>query len=115
MYQRTLYHALCGVRRKFCRKLRRRSRTRLAQRVFFLLSDEDRVYAEDCINGFRPGTGKIDAVTFSPEARVETWIQKGVEVTSLYDPMLAKLIVHGTDRADAIAKMEETENNHHRY
>ena len=44
---------------------------------------EVRVYAEDCINGFRPGTGKIDAVTFSPEARVETWIQKGVEVTSL--------------------------------
>lgn len=67
---------------------------------------EVRVYAEDCINGFRPGTGKIDAVTFSPEARVETWIQKGVEVTSLYDPMLAKLIVHGSDRAVAIAKME---------
>lgn len=67
---------------------------------------EVRVYAEDCINGFRPGTGKIDAVTFLPEARVETWIQKGVEVTSLYDPMLAKLIVHGSDRADAIAKME---------
>ena len=67
---------------------------------------EVRVYAEDCINGFRPGTGKIDAVTFSPETRVETWIQKGVEVTSLYDPMLAKLIVHGSDRADAIAKME---------
>lgn len=67
---------------------------------------EVRVYAEDCVNGFRPGTGKIDAVTFSPEARVETWIQKGVEVTSLYDPMLAKLIVHGSDRADAIAKME---------
>lgn len=67
---------------------------------------EVRVYAEDCINGFRPGTGKIDAVTFSPEARVETWIQKGVEVTSLYDPMLAKLIVHGSGRADAIAKME---------
>lgn len=37
---------------------------------------------------------------------METWIQKGVEVTSLYDPMLAKLIVHGSDRADAIAKME---------
>ena len=67
---------------------------------------EVRVYAEDCINGFRPGTGKIDAVTFSPEARVETWIQKGVEVTSLDDPMLAKLIVHGSGRADAIAKME---------
>lgn len=68
---------------------------------------EVRVYAEDCMNGFRPGTGKIDAVSFSPLARVETWIQKGVEVTSLYDPMLAKLIVHGKDREDAVAKMKE--------
>lgn len=58
------------------------------------------------LTGSALAQGKIDAVTFSPEARVETWIQKGVEVTSLYDPMLAKLIVHGSDRADAIAKME---------
>lgn len=66
---------------------------------------EVRVYAEDCINDFRPGTGKIDSVSFSPLARVETWIQKGVEVTSLYDPMLAKLIVHGENRKEAILKM----------
>lgn len=66
---------------------------------------EVRVYAEDCINGFRPSTGKIDAVYFDSTARIETWIQKGVEVTSLYDPMLAKLIVHGKDRKDAIQKM----------
>lgn len=68
---------------------------------------EVRVYAEDCVNGFRPSTGKIDAVAFSKLARVETWLQKGIEVTSLYDPMLAKLIVHGKDRADAIAKMRQ--------
>lgn len=67
---------------------------------------EVRVYAEDCLNGFRPSTGKIDAVYFEPAARVETWIQKGIEITSLYDPMLAKLIVHGSDRQDAIAKMK---------
>lgn len=66
---------------------------------------EVRVYAEDCINGFRPSTGKIDAVYFDSTARIETWIQKGVEVTSLYDPMLAKLIVHGKEREDAIQKM----------
>lgn len=66
---------------------------------------EVRVYAEDCINGFRPSTGKIDAVYFDSTARIETWLQKGVEVTSLYDPMLAKLIVHGKDREDAIQKM----------
>lgn len=68
---------------------------------------EIRVYAEDCRNGFRPSTGKIDAVKFSETARVETWLQKGIEVTSLYDPMLAKLIVHGENRDDAIAKMKQ--------
>ena len=68
---------------------------------------EVRVYAEDCVNDFRPSTGKVDEVILSPEARVETWIQKGMEVTSLYDPMLAKLIVHGKDRADAIEKMQQ--------
>lgn len=68
---------------------------------------EVRVYAEDCVNGFRPSTGKVDDVIFSPIARVETWIQKGMEVTSLYDPMLAKLIVHGKDRADTIKKMQQ--------
>lgn len=68
---------------------------------------EVRAYAEDCVNGFRPGTGKIDAVFFDADARVETWIQKGVEVTSLYDSMLAKLIVHGKDRAEARRKMEK--------
>lgn len=68
---------------------------------------EVRVYAEDCVNGFRPSTGKVDDVIFSPIARVETWIQKGMEVTSLYDPMLAKLIVHGKDRAETIEKMQQ--------
>lgn len=70
-------------------------------------SIEVRVYAEDCVNGFRPSTGKVDAIQFSGGARVETWLQKGIEVTSLYDPMLAKLIVHGKDRADAIGKMKQ--------
>lgn len=68
-------------------------------------SIEVRVYAEDCLNGFRPSTGKIDDVIFDENARIETWIRKGIEVTSLYDPMLAKLIVHGRDREDAISKM----------
>lgn len=66
---------------------------------------EVRVYAEDCLNNFRPSSGKIDDVIFSDKARVETWIRKNIEVTSLYDPMLAKLIVHGTDRKDAVKKM----------
>lgn len=72
---------------------------------------EIRVYAEDCLNGFRPSSGKIDEVYFDPICRVESWIRKGIEVTSLYDPMLAKLIVHGKDRADAIWKMNQVLKN----
>jgi len=71
---------------------------------------EIRVYAEDCINNFRPSSGKVDEVIFSDKARIETWIRKNIEVSSLYDPMLAKLIVHGKDREDAVKKMLEVIN-----
>lgn len=65
---------------------------------------EMRIYAEDCYNSFRPSTGKIDDVIFEESDRVDTWIRKNIEVTSLYDSMLAKLIVHGKDRNDAVRK-----------
>ena len=68
-------------------------------------SIEVRVYAEDCINNFRPSSGKVDDVIFSDKARVETWIRKNIEVSSLYDPMLAKLIVHSDTRENAVEKM----------
>ena len=68
-------------------------------------SIEVRVYAEDCINNFRPSSGKIDDVIFSDNARVETWIRKNIEVSPLYDPMLAKLIVHSSTREEAVEKM----------
>lgn len=71
---------------------------------------EIRVYAEDCINNFRPSSGKIDDVVFSDKARVETWIRKNIEVSSLYDPMLAKLIVHSESRTAAVDKMLDVIN-----
>ncbi|MNB83890.1 Acetyl-/propionyl-coenzyme A carboxylase alpha chain [compost metagenome] len=64
-----------------------------------------RLYAEDCANNFRPGDGRIDAVMWPEQARIETWIQQGLEVTTLYDPMLAKIIVHAGTRREAIAEM----------
>ncbi len=73
-------------------------------------SIEIRVYAEDCINNFRPSSGKIDDVIFSDKARVETWIRKNIEVSSLYDPMLAKLIVHSDSRENAVKKMLDVIN-----
>lgn len=70
-------------------------------------SIEVRLYAEDCGNNFLPATGKIDAVQFGEGARIETWIAKGIEVTSLFDPMLAKIIVHAETREDAVAAMQK--------
>ncbi|MFC3746918.1 urea carboxylase [Paenibacillus sp. GCM10012306] len=64
-----------------------------------------RLYAEDCFHDFRPSDGRIDDIVWPEEARIETWIQNGLEVTTLYDPMLAKIIVHGDSRPAAIAKM----------
>lgn len=68
-------------------------------------SIQARIYAEDSHNDFAPSSGRVDKVSFPREARVETWIEDGVEVSTLYDPMLAKIIVHGKDRADALARL----------
>ena len=38
-------------------------------------------------------------------ARVETWVERGVEISPFYDPMLAKIIVHAADRDQAIARL----------
>lgn len=68
-------------------------------------SIQARIYAEDCLQGFRPSAGQIDRVVLPAAARVETWVRDGVAVTTLYDPMLAKVIVRGESREDALAKL----------
>lgn len=65
-----------------------------------------RLYAEDPAKNFQPATGLLTEVAFPPDVRVETWVETGSEVSAFYDPMLAKLIVHGSDRADALARMQ---------
>ena len=71
-------------------------------------SIEARVYAEDPARNFQPTPGKLTLVSFPPPevARVETWIESGSTITPFYDPMVAKIIVTGTDRADALAKLD---------
>ena len=71
-------------------------------------SIEVRVYAEDPANGFQPAPGKLSAVEFPPAdlARTETWIESGSEVSPYYDPMIAKIIVTGRDRAEAVARLQ---------
>ncbi len=75
-------------------------------------SIEARIYAEDPANNFQPTPGKLTLVKFpaSQIARVETWIESGATITSFYDPMIAKIIVHGTSRADALEKMSAALN-----
>jgi urea carboxylase len=70
-------------------------------------SMEARIYAEDPASGFLPAPGLLSSVKFpaSELARTESWVESGTEVTPFYDPMLAKVIVTGTDRADALIKL----------
>ena len=52
-----------------------------------------RVYAEDPAKNFQPSSGRLSHVEWPSQARVETWVESGTEVTPFYDPMLAKIIV----------------------
>jgi len=67
---------------------------------------EVRLYAEDPVRDFQPSPGILTDVVFSESARIDTWVSTGTEVSPYYDPMIAKIIVHGSDRADAINKMK---------
>ena len=84
---------------------------------------ECRINAEDPFRNFLPSTGRL--VRFQPPVqtmhqantqdlygvRVDTGVQDGGEIPMYYDSMIAKLIVHGKDRLDAIAKMREALNS----
>jgi urea carboxylase len=67
---------------------------------------EARVYAENPARDFQPATGTITALEFPEDIRLESWIERGGEVSPFYDPMLAKIIVHGDTREAARAKLE---------
>ena len=69
---------------------------------------EVRIYAEDPSSGFLPATGPL-AVFVPPEGpgvRLDTGVRQGDEARIDFDPMLAKLIVHGSNREQAIRRME---------
>ena len=90
---------------------------------------ECRINAEDPFRNFLPSTGRL--VTFQPPTatlfaaqawgshgghaadgvRVDTGVFEGGEIPMFYDSMIAKLIVHGSDRADAIKRMREALND----
>ncbi len=68
---------------------------------------EARIYAEDPEHGFLPSPGRVHALSLCGEEgfggiRVETGVAAGDSVTPFYDAMIAKLIVHGADRGEAL-------------
>ncbi len=68
---------------------------------------EVRLYAEDAEDGFLPATGRVERLHWptGPGIRVDTGIDEGDDVTGRFDPMLAKVIVHGRDRDEALARL----------
>ncbi len=66
---------------------------------------EVRVYAEDAFEGFLPQAGRTSLVRWPEGARVEHALESEQVVSTAYDPMLAKIIVHGADREEARAAM----------
>ncbi len=65
---------------------------------------ECRVYAEDP-NTFFPSPGKINTLELAKDiARYDFGVEQGTDVSPFYDPMIGKIIVHGEDRNQAIAK-----------
>ena len=71
---------------------------------------EVRLYAEDPEAGFLPGSGRLERLALpeaSPGVRIDAGVVEGDTVTIFYDPMIAKLIVHGADRMQALARLRE--------
>jgi acetyl-CoA/propionyl-CoA carboxylase, biotin carboxylase, biotin carboxyl carrier protein len=69
---------------------------------------EARVYAEDADRGFLPTGGTVLALREPslPHVRVDSGLAEGTTVSSAYDPMLAKVIAHGPDRATALRRLD---------
>ncbi len=68
---------------------------------------EARLYAEDAAAGFLPATGRIAHLSLPGDsARIDTGVRTGDAITPHYDPMIAKVTVHGPDRTTALKRLQ---------
>ncbi|NOR61812.1 MAG: ATP-grasp domain-containing protein [Rhodobacteraceae bacterium] len=67
---------------------------------------EARIYAEDVPAGFLPATGRLTVLDFPDGVRIDSGVRAGDDISPYYDPMIAKLTVHGETRAAALAAMQ---------
>ena len=65
-----------------------------------------RVYAEDANKNFQPSSGVLTEAVFSKNARIDTWVKRGSEVSPFYDPLIAKVLVLANDRTAAVTAMQ---------
>ncbi|KAI9368323.1 allophanate hydrolase subunit 2-domain-containing protein [Aspergillus egyptiacus] len=65
---------------------------------------EARVYAENPVRDFAPCPGTLQSVEWkeTPGTRIDTWVYRGIKVSAYYDPLLAKVMYHASDRQQAI-------------
>jgi 3-methylcrotonyl-CoA carboxylase alpha subunit len=73
---------------------------------------EARIYAEDASKGFLPAIGTLHHLRFPDRAeggtvRIETGVREGDAISPYYDPMIAKLVVHGDDRETALGALAD--------
>jgi 3-methylcrotonyl-CoA carboxylase alpha subunit len=72
---------------------------------------EARLYAEDPAKGFLPSVGRLDHLIIpeppAMEVRIETGVEEGDQISSFYDPMIAKVVVHAGSRASAADELAE--------
>ncbi|MGB3280014.1 MAG: biotin/lipoyl-containing protein, partial [Pseudorhodobacter sp.] len=66
---------------------------------------EARLYAEDVPAGFLPATGRLEHLAFPAGARADSGVRSGDSISPWYDPMIAKIIVHGPTRAAALSQL----------
>lgn len=74
---------------------------------------EARVYAENAAKDYAPSPGLLQEVIWKevPGSRIDTWVHRGIRVSSNYDPLLAKAMVHASTRDDAIQGLRDLLHN----